>query len=84
MAFLGVFYQPLASVCRVAEFGAKKYGYLNWQECEDLDRYRHALTRHLFAYLEGEWLDKDHGQPHLAAVAWNALVLMWFKEKRGA
>ncbi len=76
MANLGVFANGLAEVAHIAEYGAQKYGRENWRQCDNIDRYRHALARHLFAYLSGEWADADHGHAHLGAVAWNALVLL--------
>lgn len=76
LAHLGDYAKALAVVCHIAEYGAKKYGRNNWRKCDDLERYRNALTRHLFAYLSGEWADADHGHAHLGAVAWNALVLL--------
>lgn len=79
MAMLGAFYSGLADIAHVSAFGAQKYGLNNWQLCEDLDRYRNALARHVFAYLSGEWLDPESGKPHLAHAGWNCLALMWFK-----
>lgn len=38
----------LAEVCKVQQFGAKKYSRANWDKCTDPLRYRAANLRHLF------------------------------------
>lgn len=61
--------------------GAEKYSPNGWKEVpEGKERYTDALFRHLEAYRAGEWTDKDTKVPHLIAVAWNALVVVWLKE----
>lgn len=79
--FLLQFTGPLEQVCRIAKYGADKYGSLNWRKCEDPNRYKAALLRHLFAAEERD-ADPDHGFCDYAAVAWCALVLCWFKMRK--
>lgn len=70
------FPDALAAVCRVAEFGAKKYARGNWKLVEDgQHRYLKALFRHLFTQ---ETFDLETGLPHLAHAAWNALAALQF------
>lgn len=60
-------------------YGAKKYAPDNWQKVPDaLNRYTAALLRHLSAWRQGEKIDPESGLTHIGAVAWNALVLVWF------
>jgi hypothetical protein len=61
--------------------GAKKYDPDNWKQVPDaVNRYKAALMRHFSAYCQGEKYDPDaEGLSHIGAVAWNALVLVWFE-----
>jgi hypothetical protein len=57
-------------VSKVMELGAKKYGPYNWRGNAVLATvYVEAAMRHLLAYLDGEALDPESGQPHTAHVA---------------
>jgi hypothetical protein len=60
--------------------GAAKYTPGNWQKVDDaVERYSAALMRHFSAYRQGERDDPEApGLSHIGAVAWNALVLVWF------
>jgi len=69
----------LASVARVVEFGASKYGQNNWQRVQGAKaRYLAAAFRHIAARASGEITDKESGLPHLAHCATNCLFLMAF------
>ena len=59
--------------------GSMKYGDWNWTKLDKAnDRYFAALMRHLIAHRKGELYDPDlPGNLHMAAVAWNALVLLY-------
>lgn len=61
--------------------GAAKYAPGNWQTVDNaVERYSAALMRHYSAYRQGERMDPEApGLSHIAAVAWNALVLVWFE-----
>lgn len=57
-------------VAKVMELGAKKYGPYNWRGNAVLATvYVDAAMRHLLAYLDGETIDPESGQPHTAHVA---------------
>ena len=61
--------------------GAQKYevpaGELdNWRNGYPWSLSYSALQRHLNAFWRGEDIDAETGQPHLAAVAWHAFVLL--------
>jgi hypothetical protein len=60
--------------------GAAKYAPGNWKTVDNaVDRYSSALMRHYSAYRQGEREDPEApGMTHIGAVAWNALVLVWF------
>jgi len=68
---------------KVLMFGAEKYGKYNWMEVRPLTRYHDAIQRHISKYsMEGEWLDKDTGLPHLAHIVTNCLFLWFFDKER--
>lgn len=72
---------PIESMDRLVRHymnGLKKYGRDNWKKLslpEDIKRYEQSMYRHLMQYLAG-----FHDEDHLAAVAWNAMCLMYFQE----
>ena len=71
------FSNALWKVGEVGTFGANKYGDDNWMYLENgLARYKDALFRHLFQYLQGEWIDPESNKPHLAHACWNCLALL--------
>ena len=63
----------IAAFAKILTFGAKKYKPNNWKRGTE-DRYYSALMRHLIAWRDGEWLDKDSGMPHL----WHVLTNVGF------
>lgn len=69
----------ILGTARVLTFGANKYGKENWKKCEDIQLYKDALQRHLFAYLSGELIDKDTGELHLYHISCNVMFLSWFE-----
>lgn len=54
----------------VHELGAKKYGAYNWRTVPKIELmvYLNAILRHLHRYIDGEDLDEESGQSHLAHV----------------
>lgn len=56
--------------------GARLYAPGNWAKCPDPDRYIAAMLRHGVKHSGGEFIDRDNGLPHLAAVATNALFAL--------
>jgi len=59
-------------------YGAKKYDDYNWRKDGGIDPNRlfAATQRHLWAWKEGEVLDKESGLPHLAHAATNLLMML--------
>jgi hypothetical protein len=70
----------LDEVVRRFTHGAAKYAPGNWQKVDNaVERYSAALMRHYSAFRQGERSDPEApGLSHIGAVAWNALVLVWF------
>lgn len=67
----------MASVARVMELGAKKYGPYNWRsKAIKLMVYAHAALRHLFSWIGGETNDPESGEPHLAHAAACCLIAL--------
>lgn len=56
--------------------GARLYAPGNWKKCKDPARYVAAGLRHYMKHVDGEFIDRDNGLPHLAAVATNALFAL--------
>ena len=67
----------ILGVGQILTFGANKYAKNNWKLNEDLDRYKDATLRHMYAYLSGELLDPESGLPHLDHVACNIMFLRY-------
>lgn len=72
---------PLAEIediVRVYTAGADKYGPNMWQDLPDgYNRYKGAMLRHLMEYEKGNLVDEETGCLHLAAVAWNAIAMLY-------
>ena len=52
---------------KVFELGAAKYGAFNWRRNSVLSSvYVSAALRHIHSYFDGESVDPESGQPHLA------------------
>jgi len=59
--------RALLAVGQVLSHGAKKYAPDNWKKVPNgKARYIAASLRHIFAYMGGEMLDPESGEPHLA------------------
>lgn len=67
----------------VFTYGANKYDKNNWKLCEDTDRYKDALLRHLLAYLSGEEKDSESGLSHLYHCGANIAFLDYFDRIKG-
>lgn len=77
------FKKPLLEVCKVWEFGAKKYSKSNWKKVKNgSDRYTNALARHFAAEMD-EGVDAETKLHHAIHVAWNALARLYFIIKEG-
>jgi hypothetical protein len=67
---------PIKEAVEVLTFGAAKYGDENWRKVEPTDRYFAALMRHIVAFREGEYADKETGISHLAHAMTNLIFIM--------
>ena len=68
---------PLAlrRLAQLYERGANKYSERNWEKGMQFSRVLDSMKRHAEQYQEG-----DRSEDHLAAVAWNAFVLIHYEE----
>lgn len=56
----------LEEEAKVMAFGVQKYGTHNWRSGMDFSRLMDAALRHVYAFADGEDLDKETGLSHLA------------------
>jgi hypothetical protein len=63
------------ALARVMEHGAEKYGDFNYLHGCAWSRYGDALRRHWRAWLDGEDLDDESGEHHLAHLTACAMIL---------
>lgn len=57
--------------------GARKYGPYNWRDKKiKLSEYLSAIDRHSLAVRDGEWIDKESGQPHLGKIVATAAIVL--------
>lgn len=72
------FKEPLLEVCKVWEFGTRKYAKSNWKKVENgEDRYTNAMMRH-FLEEDDEGVDPETQIGPYAHLAWNALARIKF------
>ncbi|MFV5668303.1 dATP/dGTP diphosphohydrolase domain-containing protein [Acinetobacter baumannii] len=73
----------LAPVINVLEFGARKYSENNWRKVANAEtRYFDAAHRHLNAWWDGQTVDPETGESHLAhAVSCLLFILALEHEK---
>jgi hypothetical protein len=70
---------PVAKVAcaRVLALGATKYGPWNWRKTKvRRETYISAIHRHIDAWQEGQALDPESGESHLAHVMANCCILL--------
>lgn len=72
----------IEGLAEVYEYGVKKYQRDSWRQFTP-DQAKACLPdaamRHLLAYNDGEFTDKESGLPHLLQCAWNCLTLYYFE-----
>ena len=73
--------QSLLAVARVAGFGAEKYDRFNFARGYDWSLSFDAMQRHLLLWADGQDLDDESGEPHLAHAAWHCLALLTFSQR---
>ena len=70
--------EPVLEVAKVFGFGAEKYGRNNWREDGGETswlRTYDSIQRHLTSWLNGENLDPESGESHLAHAMCQMLIL---------
>lgn len=71
-------YEAAIEVAKVMEFGAEKYGWNNWRGGMKWRRITASTLRHVFAWLQGEDIDKESGLHHLAHAACDILFALHY------
>ena len=74
-------FEQLEEVVRVLMYGVEKYERDNWKKCDDINRYKDSLMRHVTAYIEGDKFDNGPGGDnlhHLAHAICNCLFILYF------
>lgn len=68
----------LMPVAYVLFLGASKYGAWNWRRGHKikLSVYMSAMARHWTAVQDGEWIDPESGQPHIAHIAATCAIVL--------
>ncbi len=75
--------EEIEDIVRLYTAGARKYGPNNWQNLPDgINRYKGALLRHLMEFERGNEIDPETGGYSLAAVAWNAIAMLWISKHK--
>lgn len=74
-------FQELSETVQVLMNGAEKYSRDNWKKCDNTDRYKDALVRHIVSYISGEKNDPEDNCSHLAHAICNCLFLQYFDNK---
>jgi len=73
--------QFLKGTAKVLTIGGVKYEIDNWKNCDDIQRYKDALLRHIYDYLSGEKCDEESGVSHLYHASCNLMFLDYFDRK---
>jgi hypothetical protein len=76
-------WRAVTALAGIYEYGARKYAANSWRDVPTdpetgetpIDRYFNATMRHLIAWRQGEWLDKESGKAHLAHALWGVVAL---------
>jgi hypothetical protein len=66
-------YGSMVPMIRVLEFGAKKYAPNNWKKGFERNDLLDCIQRHLAALMDGEEVDPESGQSHMAHIQCNAM-----------
>ena len=75
--------KTLDSTIRVLMSGAKTYSKDNWKRVPNgRDRYFAALLRHLSSWQDGELIDKDTNESHLAHAMCCLTFLIWIESNK--
>lgn len=75
--------EEIEDIVKLYTAGSIKYGDNNWQNLENgYQRYKAAMLRHLLEYEKGNKIDDETKVNHLAAVAQNAIAMLYL-DKHG-
>lgn len=67
----------VVNIAMVFKLGAQKYGPYNWREkAVSAGVYYEAADRHLRSWYDGELLDPESGQPHVAHAAACCMIIL--------
>lgn len=72
----------LEETAKVLMFGAQKYDKNNWRKGMKYTSVYDSLQRHLTAWLDGEDIDEESGELHLAHAACNIAFLIEYYTKQ--
>jgi hypothetical protein len=70
----------LVEVCRVREFGARKYEAWDWCKGRPWTEYLDAAMRHQMAWMAGEDNDPESGRSHIAHAVCSLLFILEFMQ----
>lgn len=74
--------EALFAIARVMQFGAKKYARANWANGIEYSRLIAAALRHILLFNQGQDMDEEVKESHIACAATNLLFLLWHIENR--
>lgn len=75
-------FDSLAAVARVYNMGAEKYEPHNWRRGYPWSLSFSAAMRHMAAFWEGEDLDAESGEPHVAHAVFHMLALLAYMKSQ--
>lgn len=71
--------KPLLEIAKVLDYGALKYAPHNWRKGISYTRVLSAAQRHMWAWNDGETVDKETNLNHIAHAACNLLFLLEYQ-----
>lgn len=75
-------FKSLEPMVRVLEMGAKKYSRDNWRQGLQTTKIVESTLRHLFAFLDGENVDKESQLSHVAHAQCNLMFLQYMMDNK--
>lgn len=75
-------FEALEELVRVLEMGANKYSANNWRKGMPITKVCESLSRHLFAFMNGEDTDPESGLSHIGHVMCNAMFILNFMKHK--
>lgn len=73
-------YHALCEMGKVLGKGAEHYDAWNWCKCDDLNRYKGAALRHVFAHRIGDVTDDQWGFYHMSHFLCNVMFLQYLEK----